>query len=470
MIASHPLAPGPLGPSAQPPSLHSLALCLAYVAYCNPIPPRRGPLLRRDDARRLAAWLGAPPVANPLRHATLPLHLIWLAAAGLLRRHAAGLRLAPTAADRLDQPPAHLRADFLDAAASPTWDAAADHLGLSGVVPDAHRLFACQTLARRPYQDELPRPPLAVWQSPDGDQWRLRLRANGDPGLLFQLLALGHYQPDGRLTLSPLSLGAPPARRLSYDRVRWLLETATDAPLTAPQQAQLRDWQQRAAAYRLRGPLLITARPEQLAALYATRRLRPYLVDQIAPRCALFDRAGLPALRRRLAVLGYPLHVTPSAGAAAPAPPDTAALWLGLRLLADLPRLAALPGPIPQGDLDRLAAALPADDVAVLEAQADRLLADLQAVIQGRDAFLPARHAPPPELLAQLRAAIADEQPLTLDYTPPNCAEPRRHTVEPLRLEQRDQLTYLVAYSYRAEATLTLRLDRLHLLSSSSNP
>ena len=72
--------------------------------------------------------------------------------------------------------------------------------------------------------------------------------------------------------------------------------------------------------------------------------------------------------------------------------------------------------------------------------------------------------------LTQLRAAIADEQPLTLDYTPPNCAEPRRHTVEPLRLEQRHQLTYLVAYSYRAEATLTLRLDRLHLLSSSSNP
>jgi predicted DNA-binding transcriptional regulator YafY len=145
--------------------------------------------------------------------------------------------------------------------------------------------------------------------------------------------------------------------------------------------------------------------------------------------------------------------------------PDAGPLWLGLRLLAGVQRLVHTPSPLPHAALDRLAAALPAADQIALDAQADRLLADLHAVISGRDPFFPAHAPPPPALLARLRAAIAGEHLLTLDYTPPGSAEPRRHTVEPLRLEQRAGLHYLIAYSHRAEATLTFRLDRLTLNS-----
>lgn len=483
---------------ARLPSPTSLALCLAYVAYENPAPPPRGPLLRHHDARQLAAWLGASPLAQPPQHTpALALHLVWLVAAGLLIADRAGLRLAPTAVYRLHQPPARLQAELRDAAAPPAWRDAAARLRLP-TVPDDFRPYAQQTLAR--CDNALPAAPPAVWETAAGDTWRLCLRPDADPALLFDLLAAGHYAPDGRLTLSPLTLGAPPARALGFDRLRWLLETATDAPLTAAQTAQLRAWLQRRSAYRLSGPLLFTAQPHQLAALYAARRLRPYLRQQIAPRCALFDRAGLPALRRRLADLGYPLDAPPAAGdPARPAHPppspdaDAGALYLGLRLLTGVQRLVHCPGPLPHAALDRLAAALPAGDLAALDAQADHLLADLQSVIHGRDPFYPAAGAPAPELLARLRAAIADEQPLTLDYCPPTTADPsptapghdvrqhdapchdapchdapchdalRRHTVDPLRLEQRAGLTYLIAYSHRAQTTLTFRLDRLHL-------
>ena len=40
-------------------------------------------------------------------------------------------------------------------------------------------------------------------------------------------------------------------------------------------------------------------------------------------------------------------------------------------------------------------------------------------------------------------------------------AAPKQHEVEPYWLERRDQLAYLHAYSYRAEAELTFRLDRV---------
>ncbi len=210
-----------------------------------------------------------------------------------------------------------------------------------------------------------------------------------------------------------------------------------------------------------------TARPEQLAALYAARRLRPYLVEQISSRAALFDLEGLPVLRRWLASAGYPLDAGPAVepghrSATSLLPPgDAAAAWYGLRVLEALQRYIPLPGPPPHAALDRIAAALPAGTLAGLEAGAARLIDELHAVIQGRDAFLPARRPPAEELPAWLRAAIDAEEPLIIDYEPPGGSEPRPHTVEPLRLEQRDNLTYLIAYSYRAEATLTFRLDRV---------
>jgi hypothetical protein len=422
-----------------------------------------------SDARRLATRIVFPhqPAAaihRPRRNPDLAIHLIWPVAAGLLVNDASGLRLTSTA-------PALLRGDlprlydaFLDETCWSRWDAAAADLGLAEVVPEPYRLLARQSLQRQARENAPFLEPLAVWETTTSGEWRFGLRTAGNPGLLFDLLALGHYDPPGRLRVSPLTLGAPPARHLGLDRVRQLLETATGYPLDESPQSQLRSWMGRIGVYRLHGTLLRTARPEQLATLYTDRGLRPYLTEQLGPRCALYDRAGLRLLRRRLATLGYPLEELPALedGPESPLPPDAAAMWLGLRLLAGLQRTMLLPGDLrPEVALERLAATLPADAATILEARADRLLADLHSVIQGRDAFFPAREPPPAGLIDRLRAAIAAEETVVLDYRPPGDDEPKRHTVEPLRLEQRDALIYLVAYSYRAEATLTFRLDRV---------
>lgn len=457
-----------------PPTPATLTLCLAYFAYCNPLPHRRGRLLRIDDARRLAARLGSQSVVPASPHLDPPVafHLLWLLTADFLRFDPCGsLRPSPEVAFRLAAPLSDPFAPFLDEAWRDEWAAAATRLGL--VDGEATAFLRIARRARQRPVDESPLlPPPARWDAADDREWRFRLLPGGHPGLLFDLLALGRFEPPDLLRVSPLTLAAPHARDLGYDRLCWLIETASAAALDDPRRATLRDWLGRGRVCRLRGPLLRVARPGLLGDLYATRRLRPYLLEQISPRCALFDRAGLPALRRRLAALGYPLHAEPpieETTAALPdrvAPPDRAAQWLGLRVLAGLQRYLPLPGPSPAAALDTLAAALPFDDMAVLDAHADRLLADLHAVIQGRDAFFPARRPPPAELVARLRAAIADEQTVTVDYCPPDAAEAKRHTVEPLRLEAHDSLIYLIAYSYRAESTLTFRLDRVRAVVS----
>lgn len=446
---------------------------MAFITYCNLKPHRAGHLAGRllpvADARRLVAWIGSPSGESLRHNPHLALHLIWPGAAGLLINDASGLRLDSTAPALLRGDPRRLYAAFLDESCWSRWDAAADGLRLAGAVPEPYRLMARQSLQRQARENAPFPEPLAVWETIADGEWRFGLQTGGDPGLLFDLLALGHYDPPGRLRVSPLTLGAPPACHLGFDRVRRLLETATGRPLDDPRQSQLRAWLAHIGVYRLRGSLLHTARPEQLAALFADRGLRPYLVEPIGPRCALFDRAGLRLLRRRLAASGYPLSILPAAedGTEQSLPPDTAAMWLGLRLLAGLQPTIPLPGGLrPEISLERLSATLPSETATVLEAQAARLLADLQDVIRGRDAFFPARHAPPDGLIARLRAAIDAEETVVFDYRPPGGDEPKRHTVEPLRLEQRDNLTYLIAYSYRAEATLTFRLDRISEVTS----
>ncbi|MCP4358117.1 MAG: WYL domain-containing protein, partial [Chloroflexi bacterium] len=61
---------------------------------------------------------------------------------------------------------------------------------------------------------------------------------------------------------------------------------------------------------------------------------------------------------------------------------------------------------------------------------------------------------------------IQKQTPLTLNYQALHAPTPKQHIVEPLRLEQRGDLFYLYAYSYRAEANLTFRLDRLTAIST----
>jgi len=102
----------------------------------------------------------------------------------------------------------------------------------------------------------------------------LQLPADIPPSILFDLLQLGHWQPDSRTLLcTPLTIASEPSAALGYDHICWLLETATQTPLATDRQDQLHSWLNRAHTYRLQGALLSTAQPGQLQAIYANRRL-----------------------------------------------------------------------------------------------------------------------------------------------------------------------------------------------------
>ncbi|MCA9990462.1 MAG: WYL domain-containing protein, partial [Anaerolineales bacterium] len=69
---------------------------------------------------------------------------------------------------------------------------------------------------------------------------------------------------------------------------------------------------------------------------------------------------------------------------------------------------------------------------------------------------------PAAALLAQVQAAIAQEQQLEICYQALGEAVPRMRRIAPYYLEQRGQLYYLHAYCYLAEEARVFRLDRVH--------
>jgi predicted DNA-binding transcriptional regulator YafY len=111
--------------------------------------------------------------------------------------------------------------------------------------------------------------------------------------------------------------------------------------------------------------------------------------------------------------------------------------------------------------LDSLSPAIPPAQQATLSSLADQIIQQLQGAINGRDAFFPADQLPSAGLVDHIQQAVEHSSRLTFSYLPLNATAPKEHTVEPLRLEQRGRLTYLYAYSYRAEANLIFRLDRV---------
>lgn len=448
----------------------TLTLCLAYVHHYTPsfLPGR---YLAPADLRALATWIGYPQLklrslrANPV----LAGHMALLHAAGLLHIGGRSLYLGLEVMEWLHATPADQIGRLLVALDDQAlWPATVARLGLQLTLTIDYAAYIKQTLARQQQVEAVTACEngleVATWQPPPEEEgWLLSLPAALPTWLLFDLLQLGQWQPGRPLHITPLAVAAAPARKYGYEHIRWLLETATQAPLPAARQMQLRAWLARADAYQVNGPLLSTAQPDQLAALLADRRLRPYILRQLAPRHALIDPALLPRLRRWLAKRGYPLNQPPTLAneETAAADLDPSYQWLGLRLLAGLQKYLPLPFTAPTEQLFRLSQSLAPDTAERLERLAQKIMQDLDDVVGGRDAFFPARRSPSQQMVMQIEQAISREDTITLLYQAIGQEEPRRHHVEPLRLERRHSLIYLHAYSYRAEANLTFRLDRV---------
>jgi hypothetical protein len=291
-------------------------------------------------------------------------------------------------------------------------------------------------------------------------------------------LQLGDWQPGQPLQLNPLTIAQAGPRGYSLTHITWLLAEATGHPLPSAQQNQLAAWYRQAHAYQLRPVTLLSARqPDQLACILQNGNLRPYIQEQISPRHAIVNPAIQPRLQkwaaRRLLLLNSPQM--PTTDDATPAPHDagfmpTAYQWLGLRLLTALGQMMPLPYPPPHIELEALSAHLSAEQQSQLDALAAQIMTSLEEMVNGRDAFFPAVHSPDSQFIQQINHALQRQTTLTIHYLPLHTPEPKQHTLEPLRLEQRGQLTYLYAYSHRAETNLTFRLDRIVSIVENRSP
>ena len=443
----------------------SLTYHLAYLHHYTPKRLPRGQFIAPKHLRHIAAWIGHPlPHLFSLRqHLILSAHFALLHAASLINHQAPTLQPTATARTWLTQPRAEQISQLLTPLRQPAqWQQSLRDLGLQETITLDYTTYLGQMLDRQqqwsPRTDSQP----ATWLSAQDETWCLQLPADIPPSILFDLLQLGHWQPDSRTLLcTPLTIASEPSAALGYDHICWLLETATQTPLATDRQDQLHSWLNRAHTYRLRGALLSTAQPGQLQAICANRRLRPYLLEQIGPRHALVHPDLAPRLRKWLVKQGYPLDSQPPYKEDLTPTSDPIYHWLGLRLLIGLQKYLPLPCRAPHEELFQLSQTLPDETGAIAETLAQQILSGLDTVIQGRDAFFPAYQTPPSYLSSLIEEAICLGHTLRIAYRAVGQPEARWHEIEPLRLEQKNQLTYLTAYSYRAEANLTFRLDRV---------
>lgn len=446
-------------------SLRTMTLCLAYIHYYTPgwLPRRRSPAPKH--LRVLADWLGypSPRLLSMRKHPVLAAHLALLQAADLLTVNRTTVHLTPSATSWLHQAPAQQIETILCVLRHEVhWSGTLHKLSLQETVTLDYTAYLIQQLSRQQRTPPAPMEPVTLLAA-DEACWLVDLSPSLPAWLRFDLLQLGCWQPSQPLALTPYSIATAVTRGYGVEHTRWLLETALNKSLTPEQFGQLQRWIRRASAYRVQGNLLCTAHPDDLAAVYAQRRFRPFLLEQISPRHVFTQPELLPRLRRWLVRRGYPLNVAehPASDTTAPVDLDTQTHWLGLRLLIDLQQFMPLPLPVPTEQLFRLEKSMEASTIAALDLLAQTIRRRLADTIAGRDAFFPARQCPTPHVLARLGQAIVHGQTVTLSYRANGQLSPKRHVVEPLRLEQREQLAYLTAYSYRAEAELTFRLDRL---------
>lgn len=443
----------------MPPHHFTLPDLVALLAALQraPQPLRHGRDLTAGALTHLARTLD--PAAAPLRvlRANPPLALaLWLLLlADLLSVRDGWLTTGARLADWLHATPpdalAHLVAALDDSARA---DALRQQLRLADVLTIDRIAALRQRLDRRRAQP--PAAPSVARLTTHADHWQITPGPRPPLHACFQLHLCAAAHAD-RLHLSPFTLAA--ARpHLDLRAVQHALQTALQRPLTSDEQQQLQQWWQRADAVQLAPHhLLHVADPATLSALKQRRQLRRHIVRQISPLAAIVDPAIELPLRRYLAAQNIPLAPLHPPAAA---PASAADQWLALRVLQQLGQWLPLPTPTLAHTLAAAGQPLDAATLATLAARANALIADLQRLLRGDDAFEPAAAAPAADLIATLQAAIAAGQPITIRYQGIADAAPRARTITPLYLEQRGALHYCVAHCHSAAAERVFRLDR----------
>lgn len=425
--------------------------------------PGRG--MAAGHLQALALWIGRP--AADLRtvraHRLLAGHLAVLRAAGLLQ--VTGGYWHPMAAAF-----EWLRADADAQLAwllrllpdSLRWAETVAAMALDETLPLDAAAHLQQTLARQMGQGEQAAS-LGQWVGAESGMmtWQIALPERLAPLVLFHLLQFGDWQPGEWWRCTPLTVAAAGARGYTPLQIELWLGSATGQPVDVERQKELLAWWDEAGAYQVQQVMLLSTRqPSQLAEIAGNRRLYRQFHTQISPRHAVVAPALVPALRRWLAQRGRWLEV-PASGEEAGQEVTTEYAWLGLRVLAGLGDLVALPLSLPASALAAAEAGLDPAGRAEMALLATAILDGVRAAVRGRDAFIPAETPVNQTWLVMIEAALAEEQCLEIVYLSPAERRPQARRVQPLRLEQHGELVYLHAYCFLAEGNRVFRLDRL---------
>ncbi|MCB8944019.1 MAG: WYL domain-containing protein [Ardenticatenaceae bacterium] len=465
---THPI-PEPL-PMLTPTTL---SLVLAYLQYYTPKSLPRGRFISPSHLRNLACWIGKPsPQMRSLRqHQPLAAHINLLYTVGFLAHDSSQLIPQPTTSSWLHL--SHLQSlqTLLTALTSPLWGDTLEKLNLTQIITEDISAYLQQSLTRQietattpiPYEPIQWLPPAPP---PDAtpDQWTINLPGQLPPWLHFDLRQLGTWSPREPLRCTPYTIATATLRGYSLDIIRWLLETAAQAPLPLDKQTQLKQWCQRAQTYQIRTVrLLSTTQPAQLTSLMRHKQLRQAAISQISPHHLLVKEDMITKLAPWLQAQGYPLqHDLTSA-------PDSQSAsfteyqwqWLSAKVLKDIGQLIPLPCPSPHALLETASQYLTPLEITNLAAIATKIQEGLRQAIVGRDAFFPASQPVTTNILHPINRAIEQETSLTITYQALGEHQPSTRQIQPLRLEQRGHLYYLTAHCYRAETNLTFRLDRI---------
>lgn len=446
----------------------TLTLLLAYLHYYTPELLPRGHFIAPTHLRIMAHWIGrpAPKLRSIRQHPFLAAHVALLQGAGFIPTTGPRLIPLPPVTDWLHATFSEQVHRLLVPLGNPSvWQETLAHLGLGETITEDLTVYLQQLLERQlaaPAPDESG----AMDWLPDSndDSWLLRLPDALPLWLHFDLRQFGDWSPGQPLICTPLTIATAAQRGYGQAAMQWILETATHQPLPEKRQKQLALWLRRAHAFQVQTVrLLTTAQHQQLKTIIRQKRLRESVISQVSPHHALVTGEMLPKLEKWLAAQGYPLRYYPSEAAEPGSNKDKSAEyhWLGLRVLVGLGDLLPLPYPAPHALLEDAAHSLPPETIHDLEHLAQQTLDNLRQAVRGRDAFFPSERPIPEAWLAVIRQAIYEQTPLKLCYQALGERKPSWREVQPLRLEESGALVYLYVYCYRAEANLTLRLDRV---------
>lgn len=271
--------------------------------------------------------------------------------------------------------------------------------------------------------------------------------------------APGHYRLTAARLQRALQRGHTTAGVVNF------LERASGGPLPAPVLGALYRWAETFGAVTIREAILLHTRDAaQMRELTERRRLRETLGDTLNDRTVEVEADRLEALLRRLDYR----EIIPRLDISDPAPEafsldnreaERAAIVAALQVYAHLADALGHPTRPAYALIRRWREALPLP----LRDAADRRAEGVIKALHRADPLEMEDHLPQPTgpLLEALEAAIAAGETVEIDYYTAGRAHQTTRCVDPLRLEWRGDVVYLIAYCHLREDQRVFRVDRI---------